>query len=92
MEKAVCNQVIKDCIITYACNEAKVNVHRAIRVAFPIFFFISLCNPTSLLTQQFLFWFFLHSHWYTLTMNKFILQFKDSCSLGRTSQALWKYG
>lgn len=38
MEKAVCNQVIKDCIITYACNEAKVNVHRAIRVAFPIFF------------------------------------------------------
>lgn len=38
MEKAVCNQVIKDCIIMYACNEAKVNVHRAIRVAFPIFF------------------------------------------------------
>jgi len=37
MEKAVCDQVIKDCIIMHAHKGAKLNLHRAISVAFPNF-------------------------------------------------------
>lgn len=68
MEKAVCDQVIKDCIIMHAHKGAKLNLHRAINVTFPNFSAFDFVTLT-FLTQQFLFGFFLHSHWYTLPMN-----------------------
>lgn len=37
MEKAVCDQVIKDCIIMHALKEAKLNLHGAISVTLPNF-------------------------------------------------------
>lgn len=66
-KKAVCDQVIKDSIIMHALKEAKLNLHRAISATFPNFYTFDFVT-SALLQRQFLFFAFLNSRWYTLTM------------------------